>query len=459
MIMGCSSDAGKSFVVTALCRHFANRGVRVAPFKAQNMSNNAAVTPDGAEIGRAQYLQALAARTTPQARMNPVLLKPSADTQSQVIVMGRVDPALSAMPWLERQPRLWPVVHEALSSLLHDYEQVVIEGGGSPAEINLRTSDIVNMRVARTCQADVYLVADIDRGGAFAHLLGTWHCLEDEEQARVKGFILNKFRGDRALLGNAMEWLYERTGIPTVALLPLVRHTLPEEDTLHHRAQPETHQINLALMVYPYASNLDEFDPLVHAPGVTVVPIRDCARLDAYHAILLPGSKNTVASLRYLRQSGLAAEISRAAQRGVPVLGICGGLQLLGREIHDPHHIESGDCPGLGLLDLTTTLVPDKTTRQRQVLWQGTLLCGYEIHHGQTQAGKGVQAYLPEGLGWYQDNVYGVYVHGLFDNAPYRQQFLERLGWCGQATDAWSAVVDANLNQIAELIVESGWAI
>jgi adenosylcobyric acid synthase len=363
------------------------------------------------------------------------------------------------MPWLERQPRLWPVVREALHSLLHDYEQVVIEGGGSPAEINLRTSDIVNMRVARACQADVYLVADIDRGGAFAHLLGTWHCLEAEEQARVKGFILNKFRGDRALLGNAMDWLYERTGIPTVALLPLVRHTLPEEDTLHHRAQPEAHQINLALVVYPYASNLDEFDPLVHAPGVTVVPIRDCARLEAYHAILLPGSKNTVASLRYLRQSGLAAEISRAAQRGVPVLGICGGLQLLGREIHDPHHIESGDCPGLGLLDLTTTLVPDKTTRQRQVLWQGTWLCGYEIHHGQTQAGEGVQAYLPEGLGWYQDNVYGVYVHGLFDNAPYRQQFLERLGWCGQTTDAWSAVVDANLNQIAELIVESGWAI
>ena len=170
-------------------------------------------------------------------------------------------------------------------------------------------------------------------------------------------------------------------------------------------------------LVYPYASNLDEFDPLVHEPGVTVVPIRGCERLDAYHAILLPGSKNTVASLRYLRQSGLAAEISRAVQRGVPVLGICGGLQLLGREIHDPHRLESGDCPGLGLLDLTTTLVPDKTTRQRQVPWQGTFLCGYEIHHGQTQAGEGVQAYLPDGLGWCQDNVYGVYVHGLFENA------------------------------------------
>jgi adenosylcobyric acid synthase len=459
MIMGCSSDAGKSFLVTALCRHLANRGVRVAPFKAQNMSNNAAVTPDGAEIGRAQYLQALAARITPQARMNPVLLKPSADTESQVIVMGRVDPPISALPWLERQPRLWPIVREALHSLLHDYEQVVIEGGGSPAEINLRASDIVNMRVALECQAAVYLVADIDRGGAFAHLLGTWNCLESEEQALVKGFILNKFRGDRALLGNAMDWLHERTGVLTVALIPMVRHALPEEDTLHHRAYLDPQQINLALILYPYASNLDEFDPLVHEPGVTVVPIRGRARLDGYHAVLLPGSKNTVASLRYLRQSGLAAEISRAAQRGVPVLGICGGLQLLGCEIHDPHHLESGDCPGLGLLDLTTTLVPAKTTQQREVPWQGTLVRGYEIHHGQTQAGAGVQEYLPDGLGWCQDNVYGVYVHGLFENAAYRQQFLERLGWRGQTTDEWSAVVDANLEQVAQLIVESGWVI
>jgi len=459
MIMGCSSDAGKSFLVTALCRHLANRGMRVAPFKAQNMSNNAAVTPDGTEISRAQYLQALAARTTPQARMNPVLLKPSADIESQVIVMGRVDPTISALPWLERQPRLWPVVREALHSLLRDYEQVVIEGGGSPAEINLRASDIVNMRIARECQADVYLVADIDRGGAFAHLLGTWHCLEPEEQALVKGFILNKFRGEQALLGNAMDWLHERTGIPVVALIPMVRHVLPEEDTLHHHAHPEPQQINVALVVYPYASNLDEFDPLVHEPGVTVVPIRGCTRLDGYHAILLPGSKNTVASLRYLRQSGLAAEITRAANRGVPVLGICGGLQLLGREMYDPHYIESGDCAGLGLLDLTTTLVPDKTTRQREVLWQGTPVRGYEIHHGQTQAGAGVHVYLSDDLGWLQDNVYGVYLHGLFENAAYRQQFLERLGWQGQTTAVWSATVEASLDRVARLIDEARWVV
>ncbi|HEV8712201.1 MAG TPA: cobyric acid synthase, partial [Candidatus Binatia bacterium] len=399
MVMGCTSDAGKSFLVTALCRHFANRGVRVAPFKAQNMSNNAAVTPDGLEIGRAQYLQALAARTTPQTRMNPVLLKPSADTFSQVIVMGQVNTAASTLPWLERKHYLWPIVREALHGLLHDYQQVIIEGAGSPAEVNLRAGDIVNMSVALECHADVYLAADIDRGGAFAHLLGTWHCLEADERARVKGFVLNKFRGDPALLGNAMDWLQERTGIPTVAIIPLISHTLPEEDTLQHRAALDPRQINLALIAYPYASNLDEFDALIHEQGVTVVPVRNCARLDGYHAILLPGSKNTAASLRYLRQSGLAAEISQAARRGVLVFGSCGGMQLLGREIFDPYQIESGDCPGLGLLDLTTTLVAQKTTRQRETRWNGVPVRGYEIHHGQTQAGPGVCEYLPDGLG------------------------------------------------------------
>jgi adenosylcobyric acid synthase len=459
MIMGCTSGAGKSFLVTALCRHVANRGVRVAPFKAQNMSNNAAVTPDGAEIGRAQYLQALAARTTPQARMNPVLLKPSADTFSQVVVMGRVNTAVAALPWLERKQYLWPVVRDALHSLLRDYQQVIIEGAGSPAEVNLRAGDIVNMSVARECQAAVYLVADIDRGGAFAHLLGTWHCLEADERARVKGFVLNKFRGDPALLGNAMDWLRERTGVPTVAILPLVAHALPEEDTLQHRVALDPRRINLALIVYPYASNLDEFDALIHEQEVTVVPVRDFARLDDYHAVLLPGSKNTAASLRHLRRSGLAAEISRAARRGVPVLGICGGMQLLGKEIFDPQQMESGDCPGLGLLDLTTTLVAQKTTRQREIRWNGTPLRGYEIHHGQTRAGPGVDEHLPDGLGWQQGNVYGVYLHGLFDNAVYRQQFLTRLGWRGQTTNEWSAMVEADIERVARLIDEAGWRV
>lgn len=457
MIMGCTSDAGKSFLVAALCRLCATAGVQAAPFKAQNMSNNAAVTPDGLEIGRAQYLQALAARVTPQARFNPVLLKPSTDTHSQVIVMGRYDPEITALPWRERKARLWPVVRDALHSLLADYEQVVIEGAGSPAEVNLRSSDIVNMAVAREAGADVYLVADIDRGGAFAHLLGTWLCLEPAEQALVKGFVLNKFRGDPALLGNAMDWLKARTGIPTVAIVPLIAHRLPEEDTLHHRDRPQPGEINIALLAYPYASNLDEFDPLIAEPGVHVTPVHNFQRLEDFHALILPGSKNTAASLRYLRETGLAAEVVRAARRGTPVLGVCGGMQLLGRRIADPHQLESGDAEGLGLLDISTTLMPTKTTRQREVKWmEGGRVRGYEIHHGQTHAGAGAKPYLDEGLGWQQGNVWGVYLHGLMENTTYRQVFLARLGWQGQAQD-WATVIDAELDRAAQLLLDSGW--
>jgi adenosylcobyric acid synthase len=458
MIMGCTSDAGKSFLVTALCRHLATEGVRVAPFKAQNMSNNAAVTPDGFEIGRAQYVQALAARTLPQARMNPVLLKPSADTYSQVIVLGRFDPIISATPWLERKAHLWPVVASALTSLIADYDQVIIEGAGSPAEVNLRQSDIVNMSVALACQADVYLVADIDRGGAFAHLLGTWHCLESSEQRLIKGFVLNKFRGDPVLLGNAMDWLQTRTGIPTVAIVPMIRHTLPEEDTFQHRAAQIPGQINIGLLLYPYASNLDEFDPLIYAVGVNVVPIRTLCDLRGFDALILPGSKNSAESLRYLQQSGLAVALLQAAADGMVIFGVCGGLQLLGRAIFDPDHLESGDIAGLGLLDLTTTLASTKTTRQCTLVWQAdTILYGYEIHHGQTQASATVEPHLADGFGWRQGNVYGVYVHGLFENAAYQQWFLALLGWQGQATD-WHAVLDVELDRVEQAVLAAGWA-
>ena len=457
MIMGCTSDAGKSFLVAALCRHFSNLGLRVAPFKAQNMSNNAAVTAEGLEMGRAQYLQAVAARAEPQVRMNPVLLKPSADTQSQVIVLGRVNTTISARPWMERRDSLWPVVTQALDSLVADYDQVVIEGAGSPAEINLRAGDIVNMSVALACQADVYLVADIDRGGAFAHLLGTWLCLAPEEQALVRGFVLNKFRGDPALLGNAMEWLEERTGVPTVAIIPMIAHALPEEDTLHHRARAVAGTINIALLAYPYASNLDEFDPLIHEPGVTVVPLRDFAALDGFHAVILPGSKNTAASLRHLRRTGLAAEVTRVARQGTPVIGVCGGMQLLGHRILDPMRLEDGDVEGLGLLDVTTTLAPEKTTRQRQAQWvDGGVVQGYEIHHGRTQAGPQAGVHLDDDLGWLQGNVRGVYLHGLFENTAYRQRFLEQLGWQGRAED-WHTRLDAALDHVARQVAKTGW--
>jgi len=457
MIMGCTSDAGKSFLVAALCRHFANRGRHVAPFKAQNMSNNGAVTAAGLEMGRAQYLQALAARVTPDVRMNPVLVKPSADMSSQVIVLGKVDSTISALPWMDRKPRLWPVVCESLRSLMSEYDQVIVEGAGSPAEVNLRRGDIVNMSVALQCQADVYLVADIDRGGAFAHLFGTWMCLENDERALICGFVLNKFRGDQALLGNAMDWLQQRTGVPTVAIVPMVRHRLPEEDTLHHRAHRSPDKINIALIVYPYASNLDEFDPLIYESGVTVVPLRDRTRLGDFQAVILPGSKNTAQSLRYLQQTGLAEEVIHAAAGGVPLFGVCGGMQLLGRHIADPHGIESGDIPGLGLLDVATTLAMDKTTRQRQVLWMdGDLVQGYEIHHGQTDAGPQAQVHLADGLGWQQGSIWGVYLHGLFENTAYRQHFLARIGWMGQTED-WHARLDAEIDRVAELVHTTGW--
>ena len=457
MIMGCTSDAGKSFLVAAACRHFSNVGLRVAPFKAQNMSNNAAVTSEGLEMGRAQYLQALAARVAPQARMNPVLLKPSADTYSQVVVLGRFDPEITAVPWMERKARLWPIVKEALRGLREEHDLVVIEGAGSPAEVNLRDGDIVNTAVARECGADVYLVADIDRGGAFAHLLGTWMCLLPEEQALVKGFVLNKFRGDAALLGNAMQWLQERTGVPTVAIIPMVDHALPEEDTLHHRAEPVVGRVNIALVAYPYASNLDEFDPLIYEPGVTVIPIRGFAPLDPYQAVILPGSKNTAASLRSLRDAGMDRELVRAARRGKPILGVCGGMQLLGKEILDPDRLEGGDSVGLGLLDVSTTLLRDKTTLQRRVrLADGGLVEGYEIHHGKTIAGTGVRELIPGGLGWSQGCVSGVYLHGLFENTDYRVSFLTGLGWRGKAAD-WRSRIDAELDRVAGLLGPGGW--
>jgi adenosylcobyric acid synthase len=457
MVMGCTSDAGKSFLTTVLCRYFADRSLRVAPFKAHNMSTNAAVTPDGLEIGRAQYVQALAARTPPEVRMNPVLLKPSAETHSQVIVMGRYDAATTALPWLERRARLWPIVQSALTGLIAEFDQVVIEGAGSPAEINLRASDIVNMAVALECRADVYLVADIDRGGAFAHLLGTWEFLESAERALIRGFVLNKFRGDPALLGNAMELLEERTGIPTVAIVPMRRHALPEEDAFHHRGEPLPGRINVALLLFPYASNLDEFDPLIHAPGVSVTPIGVGASLAAYDAIILPGSTNTAASLRHLRAEGLADEVVRAAGAGTAILGVCGGLQMLGRELRDPTGLEGGDIAGLGLLDVTTTLATDKITSQRSIAWDGGSIDGYEIHHGRTEPGPLAKPWLPDGLGWRQGNVVGVYVHGLFDNGPYRQGFLEQLGWQGRAED-WGVAIDAAIDQVAALVTESGWA-
>lgn len=466
MIMGCTSDAGKSFLVTALCRHASNRGLRVAPFKGQNMSNNAAVTSDGGEIGRAQWLQARAARVEPDVRMNPVLLKPTSETWSQVIVLGRVDDVAGGRPWLERRELLWPAVRGALHALLDEHELVVIEGAGSPAEINLRPTECVNFAVAKECRADVYIVVDIDRGGAFAHLLGTWMALEPDERALVKGFVLNRFRGDPELLLDAPRWLEERTGVPIVAIVPLVRHVLPEEDAFVDHAAPGPGEVRLALVLYPYASNLDEWDPLRYEPGVSVVPIRARRRLDGFDAILLPGSKNTAASLAYLVTSGLAEELRAAAAAGARVLGVCGGAQILGRSIHDPEGVESDarKTEALGLLDIETTFRRQKTVRRTKLVIGGlggldgaATLDTYEIHHGEVVSGPRARATLAGGLGWGEGTVEGVMVHDLPRSTVWRQRFLEGLGWRGRAID-YDRRLDDELDRVAHLVEASGLA-
>ena len=449
MVLGTTSGAGKSWLTTALCRHYARLGLRVVPFKAQNMSNNARVVAGVAggqgEIGSAQYFQALAANAEPDVRMNPLLLKPEADTRSQVVLMGQVDEALSAMPWRGRSEKVWPAITAALDALRAENDVVVIEGAGSPAEINLHSSDIVNMRIARHAQARCLLVTDIDRGGAFAHLYGTWALLPEDERALIKGFVLNKFRGDATLLAPGPQMLQELTGVPVVATLPMWwQHGLPEEDGVFDDKTRASGAVSktIAVIAYPRISNLDEFQPLKNVPGVRLVWARspaDCAGADW---IVLPGSKATAADLAWLRTQGLDQAVAEHAAQGGVVLGICGGLQMLGEALIDTHGIEpmeQGNAPGLGLLPLVTAFEPVKTVRRTQTrftalagLWaalSGVQAQGYEIHHGRTSemvaqhpamAAKGdvARAVLPDGLGWQNaaGNVLGVYLHGLFED-------------------------------------------
>lgn len=443
MVLGTTSGAGKSWLTTALCRHYARQGLKVAPFKAQNMSNNARVVAGASggqgEIGSAQYFQSLAARAEPDVRMNPVLLKPEADTRSQVVLMGEVSRELSDMPWRGRSEKVWPQITAALDGLRAENDVVVIEGAGSPAEINLHSSDIVNMRVARHAQARCLLVTDIDRGGAFAHLYGTWALLPPDERALIHGFVLNKFRGDAALLAPGPQMLQDLTGVPVIATLPMWwQHGLPEEDGVFDDKTRASGAVTkcVAVIAYPRISNLDEFQPLKNVPGVHLVWARtpaDCARADW---IVLPGSKATAADLAWLRVQGLDRAVADHAAQGGAVLGICGGLQMLGEGLVDTHGIEPmalGNAPGLGLLPLVTAFDADKTVRRTTATFggltgpwaalSGTTASGYEIHHGQTAqhpamaAGADVAREVMPGLAWQNaaGNVLGCYLHGLFE--------------------------------------------
>jgi adenosylcobyric acid synthase len=415
MVQGVSSSAGKSLLVTALARVFRRCGVRVAPFKAQNMSNNARVV-DGGEIGVAQYLQALAAGVEPDVRMNPVLVKPEGDTRSQVVVLGRPDLALSRSPWRRRAPLLWPVIHDALNELLAEYELVLLEGVGSPAETNLRSTDLANMRTARAAGAPVVLVADIDRGGAFAHLYGTWALAADDERPLFRAFVLNKFRGDDSLLDPAPAELAERTGMAYAGLLPYLAHGLPDEDGAAVPAAAGG-PVRVAVIRYPTASNLDEFKTLEQVADL--IWATGPAMLDGADLVVLPGSKHVAADLAWLHERGF-----EAAFAGHRVLAICGGLQMLGEELVDEAGVD-GTARGLGLLPLRTVYGARKRTERVRAEFaelgppwaslSGLSLAGYEIRHGESTPVGEVAEALPGNRGFVSGNVLGVTVHGLFE--------------------------------------------
>jgi adenosylcobyric acid synthase len=424
MIQGTASHVGKSTLVTALCRIAANAGYRVAPFKAQNMSLNAAVTPDGGEIGRAQYTQAEAAGVVPTVRMNPILLKPTDDQRSQVIVLGRAISNERAADYYTRRDTLWPIVAESLDLLRAEHDLVIIEGAGSPAEINLAAREIVNMRVAVYADAPVILVGDIERGGVFASLYGTVALLGEAERAMVKAFVINKFRGDPALIEPGPAMLAERTGIPTLGVIPYMEIGLPEEDTLGVPADGAGGGvIDIAVVRFPHMANFDDFDPLRRERGVGVRFVDRAEQLGRPDLIVLPGTKTTIADLEWLRARGFPPALAR----GTPVLGICGGYQMLGQEIRDPHHVESRhDCVrGLGLLPVVTTFVPTKTTTRVHfrinatdglfARADGERVVGYEIHNGITSER------MMDG------RIAGTYVHGLFDEPGVRRAILARL--------------------------------
>ncbi len=476
MVWGASSGAGKSLVATALCRWAARQGIDVAPFKAQNMSNNARVVPIAAddpasgvgEIGSAQYFQALAARVSPHVDMNPVLLKPERDTASQVVLHGRVDAALSARPWRERSALLAAAAHDSFLRLAARHALLVIEGAGSPAEINLAPQDFVNLGTARWArEAGVLralLVVDIDRGGAFAHLHGTWALLPDDLRPCLHGFILNKFRGDAALLAPGPEQLRALTGVPVLGVLPMRRdHGLPDEDGLHAAPPVAAHGPRIAVVAWPHLSNLDEFQPLAAAGSLCWA--RSAVDLERADWIVLPGSKQVSGDLAWLRRQAMDGAIARHAAQGRRVLGICGGLQVLGQWLDDPDGVDGeahGPLPGLGLLPLATRHAAPKRLRAAPVRfgatagpWQAlsahVVPVAYEIRCGRTApTDTSASAVLfdleGEPIGWQAGPVLGIAAHGLFEDAGVLHALFGRgVRTLDESLDALADLVEAHV--------------
>jgi adenosylcobyric acid synthase len=459
MIQGTASSVGKSLLVAGLCRMLRQDGLSVAPFKAQNMALNADVTADGGEIGRAQAVQAEAAGIAPSIDMNPILLKPEGDARSQVIVLGRSVGSLGAREYHERKPELRGIVAGALARLRAAHDVVVIEGAGSPAEINLRDRDIVNMYVAGIAGAPVVLVGDIDRGGVFAALVGTIELLEPADRAKLAGLVINKFRGELALLRPGLEFLEQRSGIPVLGVVPFIpKLRIADEDSVsldEKRTRPPARrcEIEVAVVKLPRISNFDDFEPLEHEPGVVVRFVDRSEDIALADLVIVPGSKSTIADLGWLRDSGLAGAIQARAHRGQPVLGICGGCQVLGERVEDPDRLESTtstSCEGLGLLGLRTRFSPGKVTAKvvARPLGRGFFaaelareerLFGYQIHMGRLEAVEpdrapleivefaGNRASQHDGGVSADGAVVGTMIHGLFESAALRAALVTAL--------------------------------
>jgi adenosylcobyric acid synthase len=451
MVQGTASSAGKSILVTALCRIFKQDGYRVAPFKSQNMSLNSFVTREGGEMGRAQVVQAEAAGIEPTVDMNPILLKPEADSKSQVIVMGKVMDTLAAKRYYTYRDELLTIVSGALDRLRSAYDIVVIEGAGSAAEINLKDREIVNMRIAKLANSPVLLVGDIDRGGIFASLIGTVDLLEPDERRMVKGMVVNKFRGDISLFEDGIRFIEAKTAVPVLGVVPYFRDiAIAQEDSVYlDERQASAGDIDIAIVSLPHISNYDDFDPL-EREGCRVRYIASVKEIGTPHLIIIPGSKGTISDLDFLQKKGIAEAIKRLASGGTPVLGICGGYQMLGKRIEDPHRVESTDgaADGLNLLNVVTVFGQAKTTTQVKgtvtagagVLSNaaGKEFTGYEIHMGETIESSEESPFTiletPGNRSGYRDGainttgtVLGTYIHGLFNSDSFRAGFLDSL--------------------------------